>query len=193
MIFGLEDLIRKQKTEGRKMKRKKKVQQSLTGSLVMSSELFAEMRGLDPDILEREALSYGFGINTSGIININAASYDAWVNEEIRSGGTDLKKPSSHKKLSESNNPGVLKANIINVNDQLPIDEADREWLKKQLTESQDDLEKKQIRVYIKRLTKKIDDKIKKREAAKNRLHHLYDAELAESDNETDSEEKKNE
>ena len=157
----------------------------LTGGLIMSTEQFAEMRGLDPDILEREALSYGFGINVSGIININVTSYDAWVNEEIRSGGTDLKKPSSLKKLSESNNPGVLKANIINVNDQLPIDESDREWLKKQLTESQDDLEKKQIRVNIKRLTKKIDDKIMKREAAKTRLHHLYDAELDESENET--------
>ena len=167
------------------MRRKKKVQQSLTGSLVMSSEQFAEMRGLDPDTLEREALAYGFGAMTSGICNINVERYDAWVNEEIRSGGTDIKKSVSLKKLSESNNIGVLKANIINANDQLPTDESDREWLKKQLAESQDDLEKKQLKVKIKRLTKKIGEKEKRREIAKNRLHHLYDAELDESENET--------
>lgn len=163
------------------MKRKKKIQRSLTGSLVMTSEQFAAMRGLDPDILEREALSFGFGAMISGMCSINVTQYDAWVIEEIRSGGTDIKKPISRKNLSEVNNTGVLNANITRLSALLKADEADLDWLGKQFTQTTDEIDQKKLQVNQKRLKKKISKKTDLIETAKVRLVHLLDTELGES------------
>ena len=163
------------------MRRKKKVQQSLTGSLVMSSEQFAEMRGLDPDILEREALSYGFGVMVSGICNINVARYDLWVNEEIRSGGADIKKPTTRKNLSESTNKGVLNGNITRQTILLKADEANLDWVGKQISQTTDEIERMKLQVKEKRLKENITNKNNLIKIAKERLVHLLRTELGES------------
>ena len=164
------------------MKRKKKIQRSLTENLVMTSEQFAAMRGLDPDILEREALSFGFGATVSGICNINVKQYDAWVIEEIRSGGTDIKKPVSRKNLSEVNNTGVLNANISRLSALLKADEANLDWLGKQSTQTSDEIDQKKLQVKQKRLEEKISKKTDLIETAKERLIHLLDAELGKNE-----------
>ncbi|TFB10203.1 hypothetical protein E3V36_04505 [Candidatus Marinimicrobia bacterium MT.SAG.2] len=163
------------------MKRKKKIQRSLTGSLVMTAEEFAKLRGLDPEILEREALSFGFGAIISGMCNINVTQYDAWVIEEIRSGGTDIKKPVSRKNLSEVNNTGILNANITRLSALLKADEADLDWLGKQIIQTTDEIDGKKLQVKQKRLEEKISKKTDLIETAKVRLVHLLDAELGES------------
>ena len=155
---------------------------SLTDTLIMTSEQFAEMRGLEPDILEREALSFGFGVMVSGICNINVARYDAWVNEEIRTGGTDIKKSVSRKNLSEVSNTGVLHANISRLSALLKADEANLDWLAKQISQTTDEIGKKQLRVRQKRLEEKISKKNELIETAKERLVHLLDTELGESE-----------
>jgi len=145
------------------------------------SEQFAELRGLDPDILEREALSFGFGVMTSGICNINVARYDAWVDEEIRSGGTDIKKSVSRKNLSEVKNTGVLNANISRLSVLLKADAADLDWLGKQFTQTTDEIDRKKLQVKQKRLEEKISKKKDLIETAKVRLVHLLDVELGEA------------
>ena len=162
-------------------KRTKKIKQSLTERLIMSSEHFAELRGLDPKILEREALSYGFGAMVSGICNINVVRYDTWVDEEIRSGGSDIKKSVSRKNLSQVTNTGVLHANINRLSALLKADEADLDWIGKQITQTTDEISEKQLQVKQKRLEEKISKKNELIEVAKERLVHLLDTELGES------------
>ena len=155
---------------------------SLKDTLIMTSEQFAEMRGLEPDILEREALSFGFGVMVSGICNINVARYDAWVNEEIRTGGTDIKKSVSRKNLSEVTNTGVLHANISRLSALLKADEANLDWNGKKITQTTGEISRKQLQVEQKRLEEKISKKNKLIEIAKERLVHLLDTELGESE-----------
>ena len=167
------------------MKRKKKSQPTLTESVITTASQLAKERGLDPDILEKEALEYGFGYLASGVCNVDLARYDIWIGEQIRSSGADIVKPLGKKLLSETFNKGVLNGNITNLTHQLLTDEAKRDWEKIQLPKCQDELKTKKIRLEIKRLTEKIDDKKNKIETAKDRLHHLYDVELGDSEIET--------
>ena len=167
------------------MKRKKKSQQSLTESVITTAGQLAKERGLDPDILEKEALEYGFGVMVSGQCNVDVVRYDEWVGEQIRSSGADIEKPASRKTLSEVMNPGVLNANISRLSDQLIKDKADLEWHSKRLEETSDELEKKQIRVKMKRLSEKISRKEDHTSIAKDRLNHLLDVELGDSEIET--------
>ena len=164
------------------MKQKKSRMTSLTESLVRPAHELAKERGLDPDILEKESLEYGFGVTVTGICNIDEIRYDQWIAEQIRSSGADIQKPTNRTSLSETVNPGVLNANITRLTQQLTNDTADLEWLGKRLEEADDDLEKKQIRVKAKRLSEKIRKKVEHVSIAKDRLNHLLDVELGEDD-----------
>ena len=163
------------------MKRKKHSQPSLTESLITTVNQLSKERGLDPEILEKEALEYGFGVMVSGQCNVDVIRYDEWIGEQIRSSGADIEKPTNRKTLSEVMNPGVLNANITRLTGLLKTDKADLEWLGKQLEDSDDDLERKQISVKIKRLSKKISKKEEHTTIAKDRLNHLLDVELGEN------------
>ena len=167
------------------MKKKKKSQPTLTESVITTTSQLAKERGLDPAILEKEALEYGFGYLASGVCNVDLARYDQWISEQIRSSGADIEKPASRKTLSEVMNPGVLNANISRLSDQLTKDKADLEWHGKRLEETDDALEKKQIRVKMKRLSEKISRKEDHTSIAKDRLNHLLDIELGDSEIET--------
>lgn len=167
------------------MKRKKKSQQSLTESVITTASQLAKERGLDPDILEKEALEYRFGAMVSGQCNVDVIRYDKWVGEQIRSSGADIVKPLTRKSLSETSNKGVLNGNITNLTHHVLTHEADRDWRNILLAQSQDDLETKKIKLEIKQLTEKIVKKKGKIETARNRLHHLYDAALGDLEIET--------
>ena len=160
------------------MKRKKRSQPSLTESLIRPAHEIAKERGLDPDILEKESLEFGFGVIVSGICNIDIVRYDQWIGEQIRSSGVDIEKPVSQKTLSETTNRGVLNGNITKLSEQLKTDLANLDWLESQISQTPDGLEQKQLRVKMQRLEKKIDNKKTSIKTAEERSHFLYDTEL---------------
>ena len=164
------------------MNKKKRSQPSLTESVIIPVNQLAKDRGLDPGILEKEALEYGFGVTVTGICNIDEIRYDQWIAEQIRSSGADIQKPTNRTSLSETVNPEVLKANITRLTQQRTNYTADLKWLGKRLEEADDDLEEKQIRVKAKRLSEKIRKKVEHVSIAKDRLNHLLDVELGEDD-----------
>ena len=164
------------------MKRKKKSQESLTETVIITVQELAKDRGLDPSILEREALDYGFGVMVSGLCNVDVVRYDHWVSEQIRSGGVNLKKPVSRRSLSQVINPGILNANITRLTEQLVQNRADLGWTDKQIVQTPGEIEKKQLLVKSKRLAEKISKKEDLIQTAKERLIHLLDAELDESE-----------
>lgn len=164
------------------MKRKKKSQAALTESLIMTAQEFAKLRGLDPSVLEQEAVDYRFGTVVSGLCTIDVIRYDKWVSKQIQSGGVNINKSVSRKSLTQVINPGILNATITRLTDQLKKDGADLEWLNSQVSKSPNGIEKKQLRVKKQRLEKKIDKKKTLIGVAEDRLNHLLDAELGEAE-----------
>lgn len=164
------------------MKRKKRSQQTLSGSVIMTAQELAKDRGLDPNILEREAVEYGFGVIVSGQCNVDVVRYDEWVTEQIRAGGVDIEKSVTRKSLTEVLNPGILNANITRLTDQLKKNKATLGWNEKQIDEAVDEVKKKQLQVGYKRLQEKITKKEYLIRTARERLIHLLDVELGEND-----------
>jgi len=162
------------------MKRKKSKFTLQSEPIIKTAPQLAKERGLDPTILEKEAVEYGFGVTVSGVVNIDEVKYDSWINTQIMDNETEKEKKITRKSLSEVKSSGVLHANIKRLTEQLIQCNSDREWMLQQIEDAKDEISRKQAQVRLKRLDEKIERKISLIETAHKRLIHLLDAELGE-------------
>jgi len=164
------------------MKRKKSKFTLQSEPVIKTASQLAKERGLDLTILEKEAEEYGFGVTVSGVVNIDEAKYDSFVNTQIMDSEIGKEKKITRKSLSEVNKSGVLSANIARLTEQLEQDKTDREWQNEQIEKTTGEISRKQAQVKLKRLDEKIERKKTLIETAYNRLNHLLDAELGEQE-----------
>ena len=164
------------------MKRKKSKFTLQSDPVIKTASLLAKERGLDPTILEKEALQFGFGVTVSGVVNIDEVKYDSWINNQIMDNETDKEKKITRKTLAEVNNPGVLNANITRLTKQLSNCTTERQWIPQQIEDATNEISRKQLQVKLKRLDEKIERKISLIEIAYKRLNQLLDAELGEQE-----------
>ena len=164
------------------MKRKKSKFTLTSDPVIKTASLLAKERGLDPAILEKEALQFGFGVTVSGVVNIDEVKYDSWINSQIMDNETDKEKKITRKSLAEVNNPGVLNANITRLTKQLSNCTTERQWIPQQIEDATNEISRKQLQVKLKRLDEKIERKISLIEIAYKRLNQLLDAELGEQE-----------
>ena len=138
----------------------------------------AKARGLDPQILEREANEFGFGTIRSGAMHIDESAYDAWLSTQIQKNGMEKAKRVSHKSIAESDKIGILHAIPAKLTKQLQKDEPQLQFLQQEVAKMSDNIQKKQALKKMMELSDKVANKKKKIKAANRRLEHLLDAKL---------------
>ena len=149
--------------------------------LITAKEL-AKARGLDPQILEKEAEQFAFGTVRTGVMWVDESKYDSWISTQIRQNGMERAKRVSHKSISESDNIGILSAIVAKLTEQLKKDEPQLQFLQQEVATMQDGIKKKKTLKKMVELSEKVAGKKRKIKAAERRLNHLLDAALGHLD-----------
>ena len=158
---------------------KKHILASNVKPILKTVTTLAKERGLDPAQLEKEGVEHRFVTNLSGVNMIDETLYDAWVAQEIRN--PQKKKSSSLKRLGESDNIGVLRANITRLTDHLRKNEDDLAWLDEDISTKADGIDKKMAQKKRKELHEKIDTKHQLIGDAERRLHFILDRDIGDT------------